>query len=107
MKIFLKVREEYEQALMRDEEVVAGIPAYVPLQFPISTFAISRSCPLPFRLECSKARRIKRSIMGSLGDELTMIDIMRNGIGDAPPSFPSPSNFNSRPLQDRSNNKKR
>jgi len=29
MKIFLKVREEYEQALMRDEEVVAGIPAYV------------------------------------------------------------------------------
>lgn len=29
MKIFLKVREEYEQALMRGEEVVAGIPAYV------------------------------------------------------------------------------
>jgi len=29
MKIFLKVREEYEYALMRDEEVVAGIPAYV------------------------------------------------------------------------------
>ena len=41
MKIFLKVREEYEQALMRDEEVVAGIPAYVP-------FVLSSSFPLPF-----------------------------------------------------------
>jgi len=29
MKIFLKVREEYEQASIRGEEVVAGIPAYV------------------------------------------------------------------------------
>ena len=33
MKIFLKVREEYEQALMRGEEVVAGIPAYVYFSF--------------------------------------------------------------------------
>jgi hypothetical protein len=27
MKIFLSVREEYEQSLLKGEEVVAGIPA--------------------------------------------------------------------------------
>ena len=46
MKIFLKVREEYEQALMRDEEVVAGIPAYVPFVLPYSFF-LSLSSLLP------------------------------------------------------------
>jgi hypothetical protein len=38
MKIFLKVREEYEYALMRSEEVVAGIPAYVPSSSFLSLF---------------------------------------------------------------------
>jgi hypothetical protein len=46
MKIFLKVREEYEQALIRDEEVVAGIPAYVPFVLPYS-FYLSLSSLLP------------------------------------------------------------
>ena len=43
MKIFLKVREEYEQALIGGEEVVAGIPAYVcdsiVLFSPLSNFS--------------------------------------------------------------------
>jgi hypothetical protein len=49
MKIFLSVREEYEQALMRDEEVVAGIPAYVhvsSVRFP----SVYNPLPLPLYL---------------------------------------------------------
>jgi hypothetical protein len=45
MKIFLKVREEYEQALMRDEEVVAGIPAYVLFFLAFSLSSLSSLLP--------------------------------------------------------------
>jgi hypothetical protein len=47
MKIFLKVREEYEQALIRDEEVVAGIPAYVTFSFLLFFSSLFSSFPRP------------------------------------------------------------
>jgi hypothetical protein len=66
MKIFLKVREEYEQALMRDEEVVAGIPAYVP-------FLLSSSFSLPLlpssssSSSSSSSRIVDRNLYPGLG----------------------------------------
>ena len=40
MKIFLKVREEYEQSLVKGEEVVAGIPAYVICHLSFSSLDV-------------------------------------------------------------------
>jgi hypothetical protein len=55
MKIFLKVRDDYEQALMRDEEVIAGIPAYVPFLISSSFSPFSSLLPplLPRRVVVS------------------------------------------------------
>jgi hypothetical protein len=59
MKIFLKVREEYEKALMRDEEVVAGIPAYVLLLF---AFYVSLSF-FPFSSSSSSPSGSRRAVV--------------------------------------------
>ena len=77
MKIFLKVREEYEQALMRDEEVVAGIPAYVAFLLSSSFSPFSSLLPplLPRRVVVSW---IEIYIRYGANE----IDIMRNGIGN-------------------------
>jgi hypothetical protein len=80
MKIFLKVREEYEQALMRDEEVVAGIPAYVLFFLAFSLSSLSSLLPRR-RVLVELSYHGLKSLSKFGANE---IDIMRNGIGNPP-----------------------
>ena len=76
MKIFLKVRQEYEQSLSRGEEVVAGIPAYVLVLVQISSYTLSVPLTFPSLALSSCVRLEEPHSTDEVSTKMRDIDIM-------------------------------